>query len=455
MLRTKLPLFFLALHLIGGAWLLGGYYSAASWVMGGSGLAALAVALAATWKGGKVRRCEGAKVRLAFIICWGLLAMLMAVSLLNESYRSLDTGAGLRFLFKLHPTWLPSVISAERSGPMIFQFCGSLAAGLSLLLLPRHQCRLLLKLCVGSAVILALLGAALDLIGAENPLLFFKSVNPSFFASFSYHNHWVAYATVCFGFALFLATRAMRHRTGERSDNNQIGFYAAAVLFLFLSLLIVESRAGVMVAVFFLIAAGVRLLIRRSSFSVARGPFFAAVVTLLLATVAVLTWQISQKQLDRVGDRYEDTWYSFWDPDEEVADFRFDSGPKIAMDLIQEKPLLGWGFGSYYYSMHIVAPDYLEDGVSAQYAHNDWLQFIGELGLVGILLLIAPPLYGLYRFRKSKVHTGWITYSLAIILFMALFEFPLSNPAVMAHFLIGAITVIRFKETRRMGTEER
>ena len=158
--------------------------------------------------------------------------------------------------------------------------------------------------------------------------------------------------------------------------------------------------------------------------------------------VGYLSVLISEKQIDYTAKKYEKAWYAFWDSDKDVDSFRFKHGPKIAVDIIKDKPMLGWGWGSYKYAMARYAPKYIGQNVIAQYAHCDWLQFLGDLGVIGFSLFVAPIIYLICKYRKPDIVAIWICLGLSVILFIALFEFPLSNPAVLSHFMVGLIASI-------------
>lgn len=446
-LVTRLVITLAGIHLIGGAWLMGGYFSAAPWLMGITGwLAGIIAIFHAVQALGPPRTKHQAPRTLILSLCWGLLIALLFASLLNPAYREIVSDTGKQFLFKLHPKWLPSVVSVERSLPMIFQMTGSLALAWSLFTVveSRRRLRSLLLASTVNAFALGLAGGILKLIGAENPLYFFKSVNPSFFASFTYHNHWVAFATLNLCFATGLLAHAVRHRQNDRSDSNRFAALGAMAFFLLLSLLLVESRAGLLIAIIYTLGGSLYLISRKLDRLKAMPKYVGIAVTLLIG-VGYVSLQISEKQLGNVSEKYEKTWYTFWDADAEIDDFRFNSGPKIAGDLIKEKPLLGWGFGSYFYAMKVYAPDYLEEDVGAQFAHNDWMQFFAELGGIGFFLFAFPLAYAIYKYRRPNVTANWIRFGLGMVLFMALWEFPLSNPTVLAHFVVGFIVSVKLK----------
>jgi len=54
-----------------------------------------------------------------------------------------------------------------------------------------------------------------------------------------------------------------------------------------------------------------------------------------------------------------------------------------------EKPLLGWGYGTYHYLYYRFANPELVNHSAGQYVHNDYLQVLIELGVVGFVLMLS------------------------------------------------------------------
>ena len=434
--------FVLALiHLIGAAWLLGGYYSLSRWVMGISGWCAFGVSTFFLYADLRHRKANPALNKIWLL--WASLIVFLVISLLNPSYSEIITEEGFCFVYNAPVTWLPAVVSQSRSTPMIFQLTGTLVLVWSVLAVfrTRDWHRKLLFVCVFNAALLAFVGAFFKLLGAENPLGFFRAVHPGFFASFSYHNHWVAFASL----ALFTVTGLFVHRLKNpqhnQTDANQLFLLGAFGFFLLLSLLLVGSRTGLLVLGIYLACFSFRFIFFRNRVGKAFSGVTILVIVGILA-VGYLSVLISEKQIDYTAKKYEKAWYAFWDSDKDVDSFRFKNGPKIAVDIIKDKPMLGWGWGSYKYAMARYAPKYIGQNVIAQYAHCDWLQFLGDLGVIGFSLFVAPIIYLICKYRKPDIVAIWICLGLSVILFIALFEFPLSNPAVLSHFMVGLIASI-------------
>lgn len=110
---------------------------------------------------------------------------------------------------------------------------------------------------------------------------------------------------------------------------------------------------------------------------------------------------------------------------------------KDSVALLKEAPLLGIGAGQWQ-ALHTTAADSTLAGVSIEYAHSDILQTSVELGILGILPLLALAavfLRALPSIRRESDHTRrrlLAGLSAAIIAgtICASFDFPLRLPAV-------------------------
>ena len=165
---------------------------------------------------------------------------------------------------------------------------------------------------------------------------------------------------------------------------------------------------------------------------------------------------VALPQLSNTSGRFGEAWDSFWSEQSEVDNFRFNAGPKITGKMIEEKPLLGWGWGSYPYAMSIYAPQYTD--VMAQFAHNDWLQFVSELGLVGLFMFVFP-LVHMTTFNKAQDSLARFgRLAICVLLGIAFFEGPFTNPVVLASVLIVVCSDLASREektVRRFGSIER
>ena len=117
---------------------------------------------------------------------------------------------------------------------------------------------------------------------------------------------------------------------------------------------------------------------------------------------------------------------------------------------ISEKPLFGYGFGSY----KIVNPIFqsletrnersfgiqyahVEYTPLVRYGHNDWLEKVSEFGLFGFLLIV-PYLFYIFKFLfLTRSDTGRVLL-LGSVLFLlySIVDFPSQTPACLLYFSI-------------------
>lgn len=106
---------------------------------------------------------------------------------------------------------------------------------------------------------------------------------------------------------------------------------------------------------------------------------------------------------------------------------------KKSIEITKERPITGFGAGSYRQMFFQLAPEFQDDGHWAQ-AHNDYVQLFFEQGLVGlgiILSIMWMTFLSFWRKRKGLIPITSL-FSLAIIAFLG---FPL-------HTAMGVLVIV-------------
>lgn len=424
-------------------WMLGGRAAPAPWVLGG--LLWLAVA-SAVWQitqtctawqrhGAYARRRGKASLNpwpslrrglTRGIPFWGLIAFLLC-SLANPAYTRVDG------VLHLQPfvSWLPIVVDSQRSLPAIFLLTGLLAVlavfGLPTVPLKPQWLHRILGLLLLNAALLTGLGFILKFAGNGLLLGFFPPKAGYFFASFYYKNHWAAYALLHCAFAAFFFFRDLP-RWLQNPRQSGTGILALVLLlFLGLSLPVVDSRSGMLLFALFLALLIAELVRQLKSTALRIGTGLAAAT--IIASGAYLTLPDLLRAWDRTQHQIEQNDRVLFDR------IRTTHGPEVCARLILKRPLTGWGWQSFFPAFPAVATDFFRDDSGAlvsglEFAHNDWLQTAAELGLLGCALLAAGLLGLLSDAPKSRT-ARWIRAGPLLLALLATWDFPFSNPSVL------------------------
>jgi O-antigen ligase len=274
--------------------------------------------------------------------------------------------------------------------------------------------KLLMMVLVFSGVFQALFGSFMVLSGVE--YLLFES-KEGFLGkatgTFVNRNHLAGYLNICLalGIGLLVAgggdARAVHWRQSVR---NGLRFLLSGkmrlrifLVFMAIGLVMTHSRMGN--AAFFsslLITGGIWLFIRRQR------PKRGAII--VLGSILVLDMLVMGHWfgLDKVVERLQNTTAQSETRDEVVRD---------SIQYARDFWLTGSGAGGFYSTY----PKYMGEGVRAsyRYAHNDYLQFFLETGLIGVVLMGYLSLISLYcAFKAMVVRTHRMLRAAAFASFM-------------------------------------
>jgi len=386
-----------------------------------------------------------------------LLNLQVLASTLNPRFRELQLGDAAGSVPGGDIPWLPGSASPLLSLQALWLFDAVYLSAFNLLLAVRRRrhVRTLLALCGINVIALSVFGTFQQLTGADG--LFFGRVpspNPTFFASFIYHNHWAAFALLGLAALIGLAWHAARQSTERYRDF----LHSPAFLWLVGSLVIAGtvplcgSRSGMLLlsilclgSVAHLLRHALRHAARKACWSprllAAGGAALAMVLAVLWLAGPVISqrWQHSRSQLSEMRQAEG--------PNQRLVLYR------DSLRLAADRPLFGWGMAAYptaFYPYNTQKPN--SDRIPVFYAdaHCDWIQALAEHGLAGCLLLVLCALLPLLSLRHVE-HIGtlprYLLAGCALILAYALFEFPLGNPAVVTLWWILLFCAILYPRT--------
>lgn len=388
---------------------------------------------------------------------WPLLVFdaLVVISLFNPNFRELQRSTGVAFVpdaYLPRLTFLPSTARPDLSLKALWFFNAAYLSGFSLLVnvQRRENLRRLLAFAVGNALVLAILGTFQQLSGAEGPYFgAVKTAQSHFFATFIYHNHWAAFATlmltVAVGLCFYFAER------GHRRFFNSPGFVVlVGVALLALTMPLSTSRSGTLLAIVVILTALIHVSVRtlrraRERQKSASRPLLAVaagvlVIGLFIYDLAKPVIRVrvaaTQTQLAEMKTRgeyfprqvlYRDTWA-----------------------LARDRLSFGWGMASYPTAFYLRNSQRVaDDGLPRLFhdAHSDWLQSLAEVGVIGTALLAlcgAVPWWQLRRRVSWPPLSRYLLFGCALILAYALLEFPFGNRCVVIVVWVLFFAAVRY-----------
>jgi O-antigen ligase len=368
-----------------------------------------------------------------------LFMLIQLISVMNPAYQS----NGATLTKQEFVTWLPLVIDAKKSGPAVFLLCALLCSILCLISpainAPRKLLKIIQVVLVLNASILSFIGLFTKFAGNGLILGFLTPRADYFYATFYYKNHWAAYAILYLGVACSLLFKAICDRKlDSRNANGNTPLALLAVVSLALSIPVSESRSGTLLMLVLggLISARLYLNIRNTRKKI-----------YLLIGFCIVIFGFSILARSDLHSLVEKTERQIKMADTIAYDqIRLKLGPQITWGMFTDRPLLGWGYHSFGQLFPAYATDYFFDDEGRQtkkieFAHNDWLQSLAEFGIIGFALLVSgigaivwiKPRRSKLVPSSARAQLGsfMLLVGMVCIGIFAIWDFPLSNPAVL------------------------
>lgn len=388
---------------------------------------------------------------LQVILPWVAFSALYAQSLFNPNFETIYSNLFSPLLPLEYNAGLPTTPHPARS-LMFLQFAiGLLFMTLSVLLTKtsRRQIRISLNCLFIFGTFLAATGALTKLTGSRLFLWVIEFRESTAFATFFYKNHWAYFALLIagIGIALFQYTHEKEKETGHIPEKSIA--YALCTLLILITIPLAEARgatlAAIPLAVVFLYVT-TRLLFPGL-------PRVATAFTFLLVA-AITCWSVKEMvapQIARSFERSETQLIGY-------KEYDFRSVKRLALyrdslKMFQEKPLWGWGIGSFIHIHPIYAgEEFYAKGasypVAYEFAHSDYMQTLAEKGAIGTALLICPfAILFIALFCKSRWRNP-VSLSLllsgGLVTCTAAIDFTFSNPAIAMGTLLMLTLGIRY-----------
>ena len=429
------------------------------WLLGGQWLpfqlAALSIATAAF--GFSLQNgISQVKAPLALLAC---LSGYVLIQLLNPAFTQ-EWQTGLRvwnLVQKDYIHWLPSSISSgfTDASPLRFLIHVLTAAAIALVLINsrdrKPQTPALILVAV-SGTLIALIGTVQSSLDSRTILGIFDAKDRGlglFFGTLLYKNQ----AAVFFNIAMAVSLACFIYLAGspEKQRSNPSLLFILCAIVLLIGIVTSRSRFGFVCSFTILVPFGVMVIKRMAQWRLSRKWVMTAGVTLSAVIIAgsiFLFRSPAAKHLKTLNSEITED-FSF-----KQRKFAYESG----FEMFASKPAYGWGAGNFRHGFRQfqnmqaereeVANPFMkrhEQSFFWQHMHNDYLEWLIELGVVGTLILFSIPGYFFWRIFKSS---RWkepvplmLLAGLASTMIHALVDFPFQNPAILVTwFAVLAIT---------------
>ncbi len=322
----------------------------------------------------------------------------------------------------------------------------ALALGIWVGIQRRKTALLLLWTFVASGVLMGFVAILHKFSGSSYLLWIFECANENLWGTFAYRNQGAAYlilVSIISGLLYFFYLERSRQQLREG------GPHFLYFLFLFLlygSIWMALSRGGIILGSALMIAFCGLAFVKHGLNLVKGGSWWLSAIFLLfifsgsLFLIQLFNW----KEVDRRMDDLQAI-------SQNIESYSRTLSTQATWDMAQDRLYYGWGAGAFRYIFPIYQKDYeplwyqyyhkkrgWQGRKVYQYAHNDWLQFLAEFGIVGssFLVLMFIFLTGLsYKVFQVSASAGSLyLVGLAVIALHNFVDFIFSSPSYWVAF---------------------
>ena len=382
------------------------------------------------------------------------LAIILIVSSLNPSHETNYLAGPIITILseRDHIRWLPATAFAPETGIhaiSLIVLLGITGPGVFIIFNRRKTIRIVLWLITINALVLSITGFVYKTAGSSKILGHFEPADARyFFSTFTYKNHWGAFCILALG-GIGALTQYYKTNSSIRNlrSKSPIPVLVLASFLIGLTVPVSGSRSCTV------IYALVHLVYLSQLFSNIlprtigkTKKIFSSVVCalLLLSLLLFFSFLVAEETHKEMRDI---TVRQF----ENLKDGQLETRFYIARDtckMFLDKPIWGWGLGTYRFVIND-SDRYLgnEHEYAFVHAHNDWLQYLAEVGMVGFILLaiLASAPYILYKMRgMNDPIASWLWGTVLTIYAYALLEFPCRTPAVSTHTVVIVALATRY-----------
>ena len=331
----------------------------------------------------------------------------------------------------------------------------ALALGIWIGIQRRKTALLLLWAFVASGVLMGFVAILHKFSGSSYLLWIVECTNENLWGSFAYRNQGAAYLILV---SLISGLLYFFYLKRSREQLNEGGPHFLCFLFIFLlfgSICLALSKGGIILGsaliVFFSFLAFLQHVVNLFK----SGSWVLSFIFLMLMITGSL-FMLQFFNLKEVEHRVSQLQSISQNPES----YSRILSTKATWDMAQDRLLYGWGAGAFRYIFPIYQKDYeslwyqyynkkkgRHGRLVYHYAHNDWVQFLAEYGIIGtsflVLLFVILVVLSFKLFQVSVLSGSFYLFGLAVIAIHNFVDFIFSSPSYWVAFFGSALLVVK------------
>jgi len=439
-------------HLVFLAWSLGGRSLLGQYISLGLGVIGLIAALVprdytVEHTGSNAFRLVMWPKLLKFPIFWIGLALLLLITIqaLNPAWYYESNGKTWKMTPVAHVEWLPAGVWVpfERWGPwrmlMIYATALMVVCTIWVGFTRRRTLQVFFLVIATNGMALACVGIAQTLLPSPKMFwLFEPPFGATFFAGFVYKNHGAAHLLLTLVVTCGLAGWYFLRGQRRLEKSNPAGLFAFFATVIGVAVLVSLARGATVTMVGFLVVCVGGLFVQQLFFAKEEGRRPVVLVVILL--VFGLFMATGLRALNS-GEAWTRLRAGFVDGGDTSVKERVIAN-RAARDMLAANWRMGVGSGGFAFRFPVYQQNYPEiyrfSTGGRQFwvhAHNDWLQFPIELGVPGMLLILAAAGYWalalVRRYFWENSLSLVVVFGACAVAAYSFFDFPFQNPAIL------------------------
>lgn len=369
----------------------------------------------------------------------GVLALQFIVGLTQNPLSTLTIGTSAFHTIDPINQWRPTSTADNSAWLTIFGLCATYLMTTALYIVPKSRSffeRIFPWLCF-SSVLVGVFGYIQKGLGLTKPLFTTGTGTNDFFAFFPYDGHWAAFASLWCCACIAMALLSIRYNDSPDFINSTGPWYLTGGTLLGTSGFLVQ--APLPAAILLLTLSAMLLIVAVEFLANSKDPHHKS-IALCSGLAACMSFAGGIFRI------FQENAFSA-----DASSLR-----TAAIDMFKSSPIFGWGIDSY----ELLLPFYSNDMLLEQRyerAASDWLQFLAEFGLFGMILTLGFLIAFIIRYLRGA-HNVRLTNHLLIgccsVLLLAGCDTPLMSPAVFFSFFVIFFSALRWAEISRNKVDE-